>query len=60
MDLGVPSAAHFIFIPVVLMIGVAIGWVLGSGAARDAYLAELKKRERKELRTKNEEPRTKS
>ncbi len=60
MDLGVPSAAHFIFIPVVLMIGVAIGWVLGSRAARDAYLAELKKRERKELRTKNEEPRTKS
>jgi hypothetical protein len=39
------TAGHFIFIPAVLLIGVVIGWVLGSRAARDAYAAELKRRE---------------
>ncbi len=39
------SASHFLFIPAVLLVGVVIGWVLGSRAARDAYAAELKKRE---------------
>jgi hypothetical protein len=38
-------ATHFIFIPAVLVIGVVIGWILGSRAAKDAYAAELKKRE---------------
>jgi hypothetical protein len=39
------TAGHFIFIPSVLLIGVVLGWVLGSRAARDAYAAELKRRE---------------
>ena len=39
------SASHFIFIPAVLVVGVVIGWILGSRVARDAYAAELKKRE---------------
>jgi hypothetical protein len=39
------TAGHFIFIPAVLLIGVVIGWVLGSRAARDAYAAELRRRE---------------
>jgi hypothetical protein len=41
----VPPSSHFIFIPGVLVIGVVIGWILGSRAARDAYMAELKRRE---------------
>ncbi|MEP6782953.1 MAG: hypothetical protein ABI983_04735 [Acidobacteriota bacterium] len=45
MDIGIPTAAHFIFIPGVLLIGVVIGWVLGSRAAQDAYASELRKRE---------------
>ena len=45
MDIGMPTAAHFIFIPAVLLIGVVIGWVLGSRAAQDAFAAELRKRE---------------
>lgn len=45
MELGIPSASHFIFIPGVLLIGVVIGWILGSRAAQDAMAAELKKRE---------------
>jgi hypothetical protein len=39
------TAGHFIFIPAVLLIGVVIGWLLGSRAARDAFAAELKRRE---------------
>ena len=37
MEIGVPTASHFIFIPAVLLIGVVIGWILGSRAAQDAY-----------------------
>jgi hypothetical protein len=47
MDIGMPSAAHFIYIPFMLLVGVVIGWVLGSRAAQDAFAAELKRRERK-------------
>jgi hypothetical protein len=39
------TAGHFIFIPSVLLIGIVIGWVLGSRAARDAFAVELKRRE---------------
>jgi len=40
-----PTAAHFIYIPGVLLLGIVIGWILGSRAAADAYAAELRKRE---------------
>ena len=52
MDIGVPTAAHFIFIPAVLILGVVIGWILGSRAAQDAMASELRKRENR--RTKSE------
>jgi hypothetical protein len=39
------TAGHFIFIPSVMLIGVIIGWVLGSRAARDAFAQELKRRD---------------
>ena len=38
-----PTAAHLIFIPGVLLIGVVIGWILGSRAAADAYASQLRK-----------------
>jgi hypothetical protein len=41
------SSGHFIFIPAVLFVGIVIGWILGSRAARDAYAAELRRREQK-------------
>jgi hypothetical protein len=43
-------ASHFIFIPAVLLVGVVIGWILGSRAARDAYAAELRRREERQAR----------
>ena len=41
-----PTAAHFIYIPGVLLIGIVIGWILGSRAAADAYASEMRKRAR--------------
>ncbi|MDO8677463.1 MAG: hypothetical protein Q7R30_02715 [Acidobacteriota bacterium] len=45
MEIGVPTAAHFIFIPAVLIIGLVIGWILGSRAAQDAMAMEMKRRD---------------
>lgn len=42
-----PTAAHLIFIPAVLLIGIVIGWILGSRAAADAYAAELRKQQQR-------------
>jgi hypothetical protein len=44
MNFSNMTSAHFIFIPTVLFVGICIGWVLGSRAARDAYAMELHKR----------------
>jgi hypothetical protein len=45
VDFGNMNAGHFIFIPAVLLVGIVIGWILGSRAAADAYAAELRRRE---------------
>jgi hypothetical protein len=37
------TAAHFIYIPAILLLGVVIGWILGSRAAADAYASEAAK-----------------
>ena len=43
MNFANMTSAHFIFIPVVLFVGIVIGWILGSRAARDAFAVELQK-----------------
>lgn len=43
--MGLPTPEHFIFIPLVLLIGIYIGWTLGGKAARDK-IAEKAKRAR--------------
>ena len=48
------TAGHFIFIPSVMLIGVVIGWVLGSRAARDAFATELKRREERAAKVKSQ------
>lgn len=55
MAAGQMGAGHFIYIPAVLFIGLVIGWILGSRAARDAYAVELRKREEREKRRKSTE-----
>lgn len=44
------TSAHFLFIPAVLLIGVVVGWILGSRAATDAFQMELKRREERAAR----------
>ena len=45
-----PSSSHLLFIPAVLLLGVVVGWILGSRAARDAFAMELKRREERAAR----------
>ncbi|MGD9903685.1 MAG: hypothetical protein AB7U83_09450 [Vicinamibacterales bacterium] len=51
MEIGTPTAGHFIYIPVVLLVGIVIGWVLGSRAAADAMAMDRRRREDRARRT---------
>jgi hypothetical protein len=42
-----PTAAHFLYIPGVLVLGVVIGWILGSRAAAEAYASHMRRQESK-------------
>jgi hypothetical protein len=53
MEIGVPTASHFIFIPAVLIIGIVIGWILGSRAAQDAMAMEQRKQAKRESKSQN-------
>jgi hypothetical protein len=53
MNFGEMSAAHFIFIPAVLLVGIVIGWVLGGRAAQDAFAAEIRRREERAQRERS-------
>lgn len=33
--IGVPGPEHLLFIPAVLLLGIAVGWALGAKAARE-------------------------
>jgi hypothetical protein len=37
------TAGHFIFIPATLLVGIVIGWILGSRAATDAMRSQMKR-----------------
>jgi hypothetical protein len=50
MNFSNMTSAHLIFIPAVLLIGIVIGWVLGSRAAQDALAAELRRRDERAKR----------
>jgi uncharacterized membrane-anchored protein YhcB (DUF1043 family) len=41
------TAGHFIFIPATLLVGIVIGWILGSRAAADAMRAQQKRQDQK-------------
>jgi hypothetical protein len=55
LAIGVPPSSHFIYIPVVFVLGITLGFIFGSKAARDAIAFEAKKaQEREERRAKRE------
>jgi hypothetical protein len=41
------TAGHFIFIPATLLLGIVIGWILGSRAAMDAMRSQQKRQDEK-------------
>ncbi len=45
------SAGHFLYVPAILLLGVVIGWILGSRAATDAYAVELKRRDERQKKS---------
>jgi hypothetical protein len=50
-----PSSAHFFYIPMMILVGVIIGFVLASRAARNAFDLERKREaERAEARARRE------
>jgi hypothetical protein len=56
--MGEMGAGHFIYIPALLLVGIVIGWILGSRAARDAYAAELRRRETRKPPTSSRPPKS--
>lgn len=44
------TSGHFIYIPMVVLAGVVLGFFLGGRAARDAIALEQKRKEERELR----------
>ena len=60
--MGDMTGAHFIYIPSILLLGVVIGWILGSRAAADAYAAQAKREQAIKNREsiKNQESRIKN
>lgn len=48
--MGAMTSGHFIYIPALLLLGIVIGWILGSRAAKDAYAVELRRREERAAR----------
>ena len=44
------TSAHFIYIPLIVILGVVVGFILGSRAARDAMAMEARKKEEREAR----------
>jgi hypothetical protein len=52
-----PTAAHFIYIPSVLLLGVVLGWILGSRAAADAYAAQARRGQKPHLPRDSQEHR---
>jgi uncharacterized membrane protein len=46
----VPPSSHFIYIPVILVLGIVLGFVLGAKAARDAVAVEQRRQLDREAR----------
>ena len=50
LGIGVPPSSHFIYIPVIFVIGIVIGFLMGSKATRDEIALAQKKAAEQEAR----------
>ena len=58
LGIGVPPSSHFIYIPVMFILGIVIGFLLGSKATRDALAFEQRKAAEREARRAAREARS--
>ena len=50
LGIGMPTSAHFIYIPAIFVIGIVLGFILGSKATRDAFALEQRKADERAAR----------
>jgi uncharacterized membrane protein len=50
LAIAAPPSSHFIYIPVIFILGIVIGFMLGSKATRDAIALEQRKAAEREAR----------
>ena len=50
LAIALPPSSHFIYIPVIFILGIVIGFVLGAKATRDAIALEARKAAEREER----------
>ena len=50
LAIGLPPSSHFIYIPVIFVLGIVLGFMLGSKATRDAFALEERKAAEREAR----------
>lgn len=48
--MNIPPSSHFIYIPVILVLGVVLGFILGAKATRDAVALEQRRQTDREAR----------
>jgi len=46
----VPPSSHFIYIPVILVLGLVLGFILGAKATRDSLALEARRQQDREAR----------
>ena len=50
LAIALPNSSHFIYIPVIFVLGIVLGFIFGSKATRDAIAFEAKKAAEREAR----------
>jgi hypothetical protein len=48
--IALPPSSHFIYIPVIFLLGIVLGFMLGAKATRDALALEARKAAEREAR----------
>jgi hypothetical protein len=48
--IALPPSSHFIYIPVIFLLGIVLGFMLGAKATRDAIALEARKAAEREAR----------
>ena len=51
LAIGVPPSSHFIYIPVIFVIGIVLGFLMGAKSTRDEIALSQRKAAEREART---------